>query len=151
MTTPLFRAEQEVSTSDDYYTPAWIFETLDIEFDIDVAAPPGGVPWIPAKQFYTKADDGLSQPWEGKVWMNPPFSGCKDWVRRFAEHGNGIALLPMARSNWLNTIWDSGNPLALLPKVGSFVFVGGTVSYGCFLWGIGEWTREPLSRIGHIR
>ena len=151
MAVTLFGLEQEVATSDDYFTPSWLFEDMAVSFDVDVAAPPGGVPWIPATKFYTMADDGLSQQWEGRVWMNPPYSGARHWVRKFMEHGNGIALLPMARSNWLNEIWDSGDPLVLLPKVGSFVFVGGTVSYGCFLWGRGEWTREAIAKIGHVR
>jgi len=148
----LFGHEQEMTTSDDYYTPAWVFEDMAVEFDMDVASPPGGVPWIPARRFLTMADDGLTSPWEGKVWMNPPFSGARHWVKRFMEYGNGIALLPMARSNWLNDIWDTGDPLVLLPKVGSFVFVGGTVSYGCFLWGRGgDWAVEAIGRVGHVR
>ena len=47
----LFAVQQEQLTSDDYYTPAWVFERMGIEFDLDVAAPPGGIPWIPAKRF----------------------------------------------------------------------------------------------------
>ena len=33
-------------TSDDYYTPPFIFESLDVEFDMDVCAPANGVPWF---------------------------------------------------------------------------------------------------------
>ena len=38
----LFGAEQSELTSDDYYTPAWVFERMGIEFDLDPCAPPGG-------------------------------------------------------------------------------------------------------------
>lgn len=38
----LFGAEQTQATSDDYYTPAWIFETLGLRFNLDVCAPPPG-------------------------------------------------------------------------------------------------------------
>lgn len=59
--------------SDEYYTPAWIFEELGLTFDLDVASPPHKTN-VPAKNRYTKDDDALSQPWDGMVWMNPPFS-----------------------------------------------------------------------------
>ena len=39
----LFDIEQTQLTSDDYYTPKWIFEALGEHFDLDVCAPPGGV------------------------------------------------------------------------------------------------------------
>lgn len=64
---PLFGVQQAERTSDDYYTPAWVFERMGVEFDLDVCAPPGGIPWIPAKRYFTQEDDGLSQPWDGLV------------------------------------------------------------------------------------
>jgi hypothetical protein len=80
MQQPLFTVEQHDLTSNDYYTPKWIFETLDLQFDLDVASPSGGIPHIPAKQYFTQKDDGLAQDWFGRVWMNPPFSKAKPWV-----------------------------------------------------------------------
>lgn len=62
------------ATTDDWYTPAWIFEAMDETFDLDVASPPGGIPWLPCRRYYSLEDDGLAQPWEGFVWCNPPFS-----------------------------------------------------------------------------
>ena len=56
---------------DDQYTPPWIFEALNIQFDLDVCAPEGGIPWIPATNHYSIKDDALTQPWYGNVWMNP--------------------------------------------------------------------------------
>ena len=79
--------------TDDWYTPPRIFELLDVVFDVDVAAPEGGVPWIPAKRYYTELDDGLVQPWEGFVWCNPPYSAPARWLDRMREHGDGILLI----------------------------------------------------------
>jgi hypothetical protein len=44
---------------------------------------------------YDQNIDGLSQIWEGRVWLNPPYSRplIELFVRKLAEHGNGIALL----------------------------------------------------------
>jgi hypothetical protein len=36
----------------------------------------------------------------GFVWMNPPFSEGKPWHEKFAAHGDGICLVPMAKSYW---------------------------------------------------
>ncbi len=145
----LFGHEQEVSTSDDYYTPSWLFEDMAVRFDLDVAAPPGGVPWIPAKQFYTMADDGLSQPWEGRVWMNPPYSMPKLWVATFIKHGNGIALLPMARSAWFSDLWNTADGMACTPS--RFEFTQGSIFMPAVLWAFGDWAVEAIARIGHVR
>jgi len=104
-------------TSDDYYTPPNIFEALDVEFDIDVCAPPGGVPWIPAKRHYSVIEDGLSHDWIGKVWMNPPYSNPKPWVNKFIEHNNGIALVPTSTGQWMITFWASLATWLMLPPI----------------------------------
>lgn len=66
---------------------------MGLEFDIDVAGPPGGLPWIPAQKTYTETDDGLAQPWAGLIWCNPPYSAPFPWCRRYATHPEGIILL----------------------------------------------------------
>src|SRR5262249_32094005 len=41
-----------------------------------------------ARKIYTEANDGLNQPWEGLVFMNPSFGGRNGhvpWLRRFLE------------------------------------------------------------------
>jgi phage N-6-adenine-methyltransferase len=78
----------------DWWTPPEVFDKLNIEFDIDVASPIGGIDWIPAKKYYTEQDDGLTQDWEGTVWMNPPYGiATGSWLNRFVKHGDGIALV----------------------------------------------------------
>src|SRR5450755_2593785 len=103
---------QQQETSDDYYTPRWVFDALGLTFDLDVCAPPGGVEWVPALRYFTKEDDGLSQPWEGRVWMNPPYSKVTPWARRFMEHRNGIALLSHAKSAWHPALWEAADAVA---------------------------------------
>jgi hypothetical protein len=105
-------------TSDDYYTPPFVFEALGIEFDMDVCAPAGGVPWIPAKQSLTIIEDGLTTPWEGRVWCNPPYSDVTPWAKRMIAHGNGIALVQTAKSAWFNEMWSKADgALILMPNL----------------------------------
>jgi len=79
----------------EWYTPPSIFHALGLEFDLDPCSPGAHiVRWIPARTHYTRVDDGLTQPWHGRVWLNPPYGpGIDRWLERFAEHRDGIALV----------------------------------------------------------
>lgn len=90
----LFAPEWDPDATDVSFTPPHVFDALGLRFDLDPAAPPGGVPWVPADAFYTEADDGLLQPWHGRIWLNPPYSNPRPWIERFIAHRDGAALLP---------------------------------------------------------
>lgn len=80
--------------SNEWYTPPEVFEKLNTTFDLDVSAPKGGVPWIPAKNHFHIELDGLKQQWNGFVWCNPPYGKeTANWLKKFVEHRNGIALV----------------------------------------------------------
>ena len=102
-------------TTDDHYTPAWIFEAMGLEFDVDVAAPPGGVPWIPAKRYHTIHDDGLAHDWHGLVWCNPPFRTVSPWARRFNQHPDGVMLAPTSKAAWLSESFAAAD-IVLIPR-----------------------------------
>lgn len=92
-------------SSVEWYTPPEVFSALGLRFDLDPAAPPGGVPWVPAERSYSIEDDGLSQPWSGRVWLNPPYGpNLGAWLDRLADHGDGLALV-FARTD---TRWYQG-------------------------------------------
>lgn len=77
----------------DWYTPPHIFDGLGV-FDLDPCQPIGGVKWIPALQYYTLEDDGLTSDWYGRVWLNPPYGKhTPQWLAKMHTHRNGIALL----------------------------------------------------------
>ena len=85
--------EKSKNTTDEWYTPKEIIEALG-SFDLDPCAPEKRL-WNTAKHHYTKQDDGLSKEWFGRVWLNPPYSRplIEKFVKKLADHGNGIALL----------------------------------------------------------
>jgi hypothetical protein len=148
----LFRVEQSEATNDDFLTPSWVFKALDLGFDLDVAAPP----WethVPAARKFTKADDGLTQPWEGRVWMNPPFSKAAPWVRKFISHGNGVALLPMAKSAWVLDVWASPGTLALPPRFVEFHLGDGQAHIQFMVWFVafGEDCVDALANFRRVR
>jgi hypothetical protein len=89
-----FTHDNKDNATVDWYTPAWVFEELGLQFDLDPAAPRGGVPWIPAASHYALPEDGLSLPWLGRVWLNPPYGReTQSWLEKMAGHRNGVALV----------------------------------------------------------
>lgn len=70
------------SKSDMWETPQEFYNALNEEFDftLDVCALPENAK---CERYYTPEDDGLSQPWSGSVWCNPPYGReVGQWVRR---------------------------------------------------------------------
>jgi hypothetical protein len=83
-------ARQQTET---WLTPPEILRVLG-PFDLDPCCPVG-MPWQTAARMLTPEDDGLATPWDGRVWVNPPWGHkATPWLERLAAHGNGIALLP---------------------------------------------------------
>lgn len=146
---PLFGVAQGQATPDDYYTPRFVLETMGLTFDLDVAAPPGGVPWVPATRFLTMEDDGLSAEWVGRVWMNPPYSQATPWVRRFIEHGHGVALVPHAKSAWHPLLWAAADAVAFPDRY--FDFVGGFIKLPVCVAAFGDECVQAISRLGASR
>lgn len=143
-------------TTDDHYTPPFIFEALGVEFDLDVSAPPGGVPWIPAKRSLTIIDDGLTTEWVGRVWCNPPYSKITPWAHKLLEHNNGIALLPVGKSMWFDKLWAESDGILTLPSSLRFIKSDGSVAgimTSTMLFAFGEANRQALidSGLGKVR
>lgn len=60
------------SATDEWPTPQEFYNALHAEFDfiLDPCATPENAK-CPA--YFTRGDDGLSRPWFGRVYMNPPY------------------------------------------------------------------------------
>lgn len=74
----------------EWYTPPALIEMARVvmgRIDLDPASSPLPQTWIQADTFYTKETNGLTQPWYGKVWCNPPYGtpSTRLMAREFLE------------------------------------------------------------------
>jgi len=70
----------------EWYTPEAIVEaarTVMGGIDLDPASCPQAQETVKAAQYFTEADNGLDQSWQGRVFLNPPFA--HPTVKYFAE------------------------------------------------------------------
>jgi len=88
-------------------------------FDLDPAA--GCEPTPIADDRYTPEDDGLTSPWYGTVWLNPPFSDKTPWYRRLVDqYWNGdvthaVALATVDPSaDWFHDWFSTADVLGFL-------------------------------------
>ena len=102
-------------SSNDWLTPPELLKDLG-EFDLDPCASLGQ-PWKTAKKHYTVIGDGLSQPWAGRIWCNPPYGKeTQIWLAKLKAHGNGIALI-FARTEtdlFSSHAWDGADAILFL-------------------------------------
>ena len=102
MATNGFTHDNVANKTVDWYTPAYVVDTLrrcGAHFTLDPCAPVGGVPWLNMPKSYSLHEDGLAQSWACEsVWLNPPYGRYTPaWLEKLAvsakEGANGIALV----------------------------------------------------------
>lgn len=75
------------------------------------------MPWETARWMFNRFQDGMAQPWRGRVWLNPPFGKhWPQWVKRLIDHGNGIALLPARTEthSFYQLVWHSADAICFV-------------------------------------
>ena len=101
---------------DEWLTPKWITDTLG-PFDLDPCSPGDRRPWDTAALHYSLPVDGLTAPWVGRVWCNPPYGKeTFKWMEKMAEHGDGIALI-FARTEtkgFHRQVWERAHAVLFL-------------------------------------
>jgi DNA N-6-adenine-methyltransferase (Dam) len=145
--------ESSVKT-DEWYTPKYIFDALEVRFDMDVAAPQERTYChVPTSRFI--CFESLERDiWEGFVWCNPPFGGrnaIQKWIDKMAEHGNGIILTPDRTSTewWHSAAIKCHGMLFIKGKI-KFIKPNGSLglspSTGITLFAFGWQALEALRR-----
>lgn len=107
-----------------WLTPKPLVESLG-HFDLDPCGAPG---WELADRTFLleRGEDGLELPWEGRVFLNPPY-GKEAWpfLRKMAQHGHGTALI-FARTEteiFFETVWEAATSVLFLK--GRLTFLNG--------------------------
>ena len=82
-----------VLTVDDFYTGERIIEAARQTMggiNLDPASHAVANRIVKAARFYTANENGLTREWQGRVWLNPPFSQWQEWVPKIvAEWQSG--------------------------------------------------------------
>jgi phage N-6-adenine-methyltransferase len=107
------------SLTNEWYTPPRYVDAARLvvggEFDLDPASNPQANLTVGARVFYTKDDDGLEQPWHGRVWLNPPYGRVAgEFIDRLCEEyrsGNVTAAVTLVNAHctdtrWFQPLWD---------------------------------------------
>jgi phage N-6-adenine-methyltransferase len=97
------------------YTPSQFLDAARAvlgSFDLDPASSEAAQRVVKAERFYTKEDDGLTKPWYGRVWLNPPYGRLL--MTRFVaklldelQAGNVSSAIMLAHSFTDTTWWQA--------------------------------------------
>jgi hypothetical protein len=120
-------------TTTTWLTPPTIIPALGgwQSFDLDPCAAPAPRPWPTAQLMNSEADgDGLALDWEGRVWLNPPYTSSEiaAWLRKLADHNRGTALI-FARTEtatFEREVWGRASGLLFLYGRLHFHYADGT-------------------------
>lgn len=151
--------QNTVGINDEWLTPPDIVQSLGL-FDLDPCSPINR-PFDTASKHLTTIDDGLNQKWKGRVWLNPPFNRYvrPKWMKKMAEHNNGIMLVPAAAETkaFSEHVWGKCAGLLFMRKRPYFYYVDGTqakANSGCTIclvaYGAENLRALRKSDLGHV-
>jgi hypothetical protein len=140
-------------TGDDWYTPpeyvsvirAALGGVIDLDPATHVQANSHPTKGVRATKIYTRAQDGLLQPWAGRVFLNPPFSEWPQWSEKvFAELDRGeiTEIVMLGATRTLTAQYFE----PMLRRVDGFCIISGRLSF----WGVFIDSDSPSPTDGHF-
>jgi hypothetical protein len=104
----LFSEPDHLEDSDSWCTPPWLVALVRAvlgTIDLDPCSNTRSV--VGATLAYTLNDDGLSQPWRGRCYVNPPYSDPCPWLARCeSTHFEGGSVVALVKGDWSTRWWD---------------------------------------------
>lgn len=120
---PIVEPEEADYDSNEWYTPSYIAEPARKvlgSIDLDPASCAIANTVVKATRFFDKTTNGLLLPWQGNVWLNPPYSDPLPWIEHlFKQYSNAnlrsaLVLLNTANSpKWSQLLWQSNSNVCL--------------------------------------
>ncbi len=113
------------NATDEWETPRALFDRLNAlyRFTLDVCATAANAK---CRRFYSKEQDGLSRPWAGICWMNPPYGRQVGlWVRKAYEAAVAGATVVCLLPARVDTAWFHDYCIK-----GAVQFVRGRLKFG---------------------
>jgi ParB family chromosome partitioning protein len=96
----------------EWYTPQEFIESARLVLDcidLDPASSEIAQQQVRAERFFTLADDGLSQPWAGRVFLNPPYAqpAIQQFVEKIVREIDlgGVSEAILLTHNYTDTRW----------------------------------------------
>jgi ParB family chromosome partitioning protein len=92
-----------------YTPPEFLAAARDVlgSIDLDPASCDKAQQAVQAARYFTAQEDGLGQPWRGKVWLNPPFRQVDRFAAKLCEaHRSGaVPEAVLLVNNATETAW----------------------------------------------
>lgn len=92
------------------YTPEAVIKDVKAvlgEIDLDPASCEEAQQIVQAKTYFTSEDDGLSKPWNGRVFLNPPYDAktIKQFTNKLLSERDNIISAILLTNNNTDTSW----------------------------------------------
>lgn len=114
------------SNTDQWATPQKFFDECNQKygpFDVDVCADAINTK---CAVFFDKSANGLTQVWQGKCWMNPPYGReIGDWMKKAYEASTAGAMVVCLVPARTDTKWWHDYAMK-----GNIIFIKGRLKFG---------------------